>query len=240
MTATPLDVFFAEMAELLAGRRTAAQCEAVLGPSASGTARLGVYTKLVDRQQRGALESLFRATLIAADTWDLPRSESLRAGYLVAFPPKHWAPSVVAAPFADYLAHNGAPADVVELADFARTRFDVLRAPATDGIEGLAVRHYTHSVHTFTQRVEREGLASGRPVAEPATLILGRHRTSADFVLVTPTLAMMIALQLAEDGSWSPELPPVDPADVREAAASLFAHGLVSELALKKIQAVAR
>ncbi len=239
MTATPLAVFFAEMAELLAGRTTAAQCEAVLGTSPSGTARLGVYVKLVDRQQRGALESLFRAALVAAASWDPRRAEALCTGYLAAFPPAHWAPSIVAAPFADYVADHGAPADIVELADFARTRFDVLRAPATDGLEGLAVRHYTYSVHTFTHQVERERLASGRPSAEPATLILGRHRTTADFVVVTPTLAMMIALQLAEEGAWSPELPPIERRDVREAAAALVAHGLLPEAVLARIQEVA-
>lgn len=239
MTATPLAVFFAEMAELLAGRKTAAQCEAILGPSPSGTLRLGVYAKLVDRQQRGALESLFRAALVAADSWDPRRSEALRAGYLSTFPPTHWAPSVVAAPFADYLIANGAPADVVELADFARARFEVLRAPVSDNLDGLAVRHYTHAVHTFTHRVEREGLATGRPASEATTLILGRHRESADFVVITPTLAMMVALQLAEERSWSPELPAVDRADVREAAASLFGHGLLSEVVLANIREVA-
>ncbi|MEO7091934.1 MAG: hypothetical protein ABI175_01710, partial [Polyangiales bacterium] len=233
-------MFFAEMGELLAGRKTAAQCEAVLGPSPSGTMRLAVYAKLVDRQQRGALASLFRAALVAADSWDPRRSEELRAGYLSTFPPAHWAPSVVAAPFADYLIANGAPADVIELADFARTRFEVLRAPASDGIDGLAVRHYTHAIHTFTHQVERAGLTSGRPTSEATTLILGRHRETADFVVITPTLAMMVALQLAEERSWSPELPTVERCDVRDAAAALFAHGLLSEVALANIRLVAK
>ena len=70
MSTVGLDVFFAEMAELLAGRRTAAQCEAVLGPSPSGTSRFGVYATLVDRQQRAALDSLYRAALVAATAWD--------------------------------------------------------------------------------------------------------------------------------------------------------------------------
>lgn len=239
MTAAPLSVFFAEMAELLAGRRTAAQCEAILGPSPSGTDRFGVYTKLVDRQQRGALEALFRATLVAADSWDSGRSEILRTEFLSAFPPAHWSPSVVAAPFADYLASHGAPDDLAELADFARTRLDVLRAPAGDGLDALAVRHYTHAVHVFTQRVEREGLTSGRPERAASTLILGRHRETADFVVVIPTLAMLVALQLAEDGAWSPDLPPVDRVNVREAAAELFDLGLLPEAALARIRTVA-
>jgi hypothetical protein len=240
MTTTPLAVFFTEMAELLAGRRTAAQCEEVLGPSASGTARLGVYRTLVDRQQRGALASLYRAALVAADTWDPRRSEVLRSGYLSAFPPSHWSPSTVAAPFADYLTANGAPDDVIELADFARTRLEVLRAPPTPDLAGLAVRHYTHAVHVFTQQVEREGLTSGRPRPDPSTLILGRHRETADFVQVSPTLAMLVALQLAEAGAWSPTLPPVERSDVRDAAALLFEHGVLPEIVLARIRAVAR
>ena len=239
MTTTPLVRFFAEMAELLAGRRSAAECEQVLGPSPSGTARFAMYRKLVDRQQRGALESLYRAVLVAADTWDPRRSESLRAEFLSAFPPAHWSPSTVAAPFADFLIASAAPVDLVELADFARTRLDVLRAAARDDVAALAVRHYTHAVHEFTLQVEREGLTAGRPRSGPTTVVLGRHRETADLVLVTPTLATLVALQLSEEGEWSAELPPVERSDVRGAAELLFEQGLIPEAVLTRIRRVA-
>ena len=236
MTAIPLDTFFAEMAELLAGRRTAAECEAVLGRSTSGTARFGVYAKLVDRQQRAAIESLFRATLVAASAWDADRCEALRAGFLRETPPAHWSPTVVAAPFADYLEAHGAPSDVVELADFARTRAEVLRAPQTEGIGGLAVRHYTHAVREFTLAVESGQLTAGRPATTSTTWLLGRHRETAALVLLVPSLATLVALQVVDDGGWSAELPPVDRDDVHAVASFLVEQGLLSPSSLATVR----
>lgn len=231
-----LDAFFAEMAELLAGRRTAAQCEAVLGRSPSGTERFGIYAKLVDRQQQGALESLYRATLVASASWDRARTKELREGYLRAEPPAHWSPTVVAAPFADYLEAHGAPVDVIELADYARTRHDVLRAPVSEGIGGLAVRHYTHAVHEFTIAVER-GEHTGRPEATPSTWLFGRDR-AAKLVMVVPSLAMLVALQLVEDKAWSAELPPVERTEVTAAVDFLLAHELLSEVVVGRLRAL--
>ncbi|CAN5855609.1 hypothetical protein BH11MYX3_BH11MYX3_19820 [soil metagenome] len=238
MTPVALDVFFAEMAELLAGRRTPAQCEAVLGPSSSGTARLGIYTKLVERQQQGAIESLYRATLVAAGSWNRARTDELRARYLREAPPAHWSPTVVAAPFADYLEAHGAPADVVELADYARTRHDVLRAPDSEGIAGLAVRHYTYGVHEFTGAVERGERTSGRPEARSSTWLFGRHRTTAKLVMIVPSLAMLVALQLVEERAWCADLPPVTRSDVAAAASILADQLLLSEVALGHLRAL--
>ena len=232
MSAVGLDVFFAQMAELLAGRRTAAQCESVLGPSPSGTSRFGVYATLVDRQQRAALDSLYRAALVAAMAWDRSRAEELRAGFLRTAPPEHWSPTVVAAPFADYLEAHGAPTDVIELADFSRTRHEVLRAPASDGIGGLAVRHYTHGVRDFTSAVERGERATGRPEAVPSTWLFGRHRETANLVLVIPSLPVLVALQILDDGAWSPGLPAVERTEVANALAFLYEQGLLSKVAV--------
>lgn len=231
----PLDVFFAEMAELLAGRRSPAECEAVLGPSPSGTARLGIYATLVDRQQQAALEALYRATLVAARSWDREACAELCAGYLRAAPPSHWAPAVVAAPFSDYLEPHGAPTDVVELADFARTRYEVLSAPAGDRGADLAVRHYTHAVREFTFAVEHEHRASGRPDAVASTWLFGRHRDTADLVLITPSLATLIVAHVLAEG-WSPDLPPIAPGAFHEAAAFLHTSGLISATAVAALR----
>ncbi len=231
-----LDTFFAEMAELLAGRRTAAQCESVLGPSPSGTDRFGIYAKLVDRQQQGALESLYRAALVASASWDRARTDELRAGFLRSSPPAHWSPAAVAAPFADYLEAHGAPTDVIELADFARTRHDVLRAPASDGIAGLAVRHYTHDVHGFIVAVERGERTTGRPAVVPSTWLFGRHRVTAKLVLVVPSLAVLVALLLVEDQAWSTDLPAIDRTEVATAIGFLAEQALLSERTLDRLR----
>ncbi len=231
-----LDTFFAEMAELLAGRKTAAQCETVLGRSPSGTERFGVYAKLVDRQQQGALESLYRAALVASASWHRARTGEMRAGYLQTEAPAHWSPTVVALRFADYLEAHDAPTDVVELADYARTRHEVLRAPASDGIGGLAVRHYTHAVHEFTLAVERGDTTAGRPAAAPSTWLFGRHRDTAKLVMVVPSLAILVALQLVEEPVWSTELPQVDRGEVAAALAFLEEHALLSQIALHRVR----
>ena len=238
MTPVTLDVFFAEMAELLSGRRTAAQCETVLGRSPSGTDQFGVYAKLVDRQQQGAIASLYGAALVAAASWNRSRADELRAGYLREAPPSHWSPTAVAAPFADYLETHGAPVDVIELADYARTRHEVLRAPVSDGIAGLAVRHYTYAVHEFTVAVERGEQVAGRPSATPSTWLFGRHRETAKLVMVVPSLATLVALQLVEDGAWSADLPAIERTDVATAVGFLDEHGLLSQVAIGRLRAL--
>lgn len=237
MSEVSLETFFAEMAELLAGRRSPAACEQVLGRSRSGTERFGVYAKLVARQHQAALDALYRATFVAAMTWDRERCARLREGFLHDCPPAHWSPVEVAAPFADYLVAHEVPDDLVELADFARTRSDVLRATHHEGLEGLAVRHYTHAVCEFTLAVEREGLAAGRPVPSATTWLLGRHRETAELVLVTPSLAALVALQIVHEGSWSTALPRVPPVEVGQAAERLNAEGLLSRSAVAIVRA---
>ncbi len=236
MTTTSLDVFFAEMAELLAGRKTAAQCEAVLGPSPSGSERFGVYATLVERQQRGAIDSFFRAAIVAATSWDHQRCNDLRRAFLQAQPPMHWSPSTVALPFADYLELHNAPIDVIELADFARTRHQVLVAPLDDGIAGLAVRHYSHAVKEFTVGVELGEIVAGRPAATPATWLFGRHRVHANLILVSPSLPALVAIQLIEDQAWTAELPAVDRTLVASETLFLAAQGLLSEAAVAMVR----
>jgi hypothetical protein len=237
VTAVALEGFFAEMSALLSGQRSAAACEAVLGPSPSGTERLALYVKLVERQHQAALDSLFRAALVAAATWDRARTNELRASFFRAVPPAHWSPATVAAPFAAYLAAQGAPADVVELADFALVRHEVLRAPLSDAVDGLAVRHYTHAVREFTLGVDTGEITAGRPAPTASTWLLARHRATAELVLIVPSLATLVALQVIADGAWSPELPPVARSEVAEAAQFLFAQGVLAERGVEIVRA---
>jgi len=236
VTAIPLDDFFAQMEALLANRIDAATCEQVLGRSPSGTERFGLYVKLVDRQQQAALTGLFRATLVAAATWDRARSDELRAGFLRAHPPAHWSPTACVAPFADYLEHHGAPADVIELADFARTRHDVLRAPAGDAA-GLAVRHYVHAVHEFTVAVERGEIDAGRPRPCPSTWLFGRDQISTRLVMVRPSVPLLVALYSLEHGAPAEGMPAVEPDDLARAVEFLDEQRLLSASALDRLRA---
>lgn len=235
MTAVPLDQFFAQMAELLAGRTDAASCERVLGRSPSGTERFGLYATLVDRQQRAALRSLYRAALVAATAWDRDRTDELCARYLREHPPGHWSPTACAAPFADFIELHGAPPDVIELADYARTRHDVLRAPAGTGTSSLAVRHYSHAVHEFTVAIERGEIETGRPAPTPSTWLFGRDQETAKLVMLVPTLPILVALHRLEHGA----VPTITiaPTDLARAVQFLGDHRLLSTEALDRLRA---
>lgn len=236
MSHVPLNDFLAQMAAMLAGQQSAAQCEAAIGTSPSGTARFAVYRTLVERQHRGVLESFFHGAMVAARSWDAARCERLQLDFMQAYPPTGWAPIPMVLPFADFVESYGAPTDVIELADFARARHDVMSAAPSDGIEGLAVRHYSHAIGEFINDVERDKTATGRPRPEPTVVLLGRNRHSSSLVLVSPSLPTLVALQLVEDRVWSDELPVVDHAHVAHEAAFLYDHGLLSAAALAVIQ----
>jgi hypothetical protein len=236
MSRISLDDFFATMATMLDGKQSAKQCESIIGPSASGTERLGVYATLVDRQQIGAVESMFRAALVACRSWDAAKAHQLLRGFLTEHPPTHWSPAQVALPFAEYLKSHDAPTDIVELADFAMTRHHVLQAATSDGIDGLAVHYYTHAVREFTLAIESGEVSSGRPAAMACTWLLGRHRQTDALTVISPSLPLLVALQLVTDGHWSTELPDVDKNSVHAEAEFLAAQGLLSDTALAVIR----
>lgn len=228
---TSLESFFATMGALMEGSISAEQCEARLGPSASGTARLALYPRLVARQATSALDAMFAAARIAGLAWDADGYRALQAGYLAAHPPRSWSPSEVVVGFADYLEAHGAPRDIVELADYARVCRQVLAAPASDGTAGLAVVHYQHAVREFALGIKAGSIAEGRPAARPTTWILGRHCETQRLVAVTPSVPALVALQVLTDGTWSGGLPAVERSHVRLEAAALVRLGVLAPTA---------
>lgn len=226
-----LESFFTAMGALLDGTLSAAECEARLGASASGTARLALYPRLVARQATGALDALFAAARIAGLTWDADGYRALQAGYLAAHPPRSWSPSEVALGFVDYLGAHGAPKDIVELADYARTCHHVLAAPPCDGTAHLAVVQYLHAVREFALAVKAGTLTAGRPEPRPTTWLLGRHRDTQRLVALTPSVPALVALQLVTDGAWTDGLLVVERAHVRAEAAALVRLGFLAPAA---------
>jgi hypothetical protein len=222
----PLDDFFAHMAGLLTGARTVEQCQAVLGASPSGSERFAVYVELVDRQFRGAIESFFRAALTACRTWDNNACAKIVDDFVAAHRPQTWSPIAAALPLAEFFQRNGAPQDVNELADFACTRHAVQTAPP--GVEGIAIRSYAHDVSEFVRAVDEGRDAQGRPAAKPTTIVLGRHRETSALVLLHPSLATLVALQLLADRRWTEDLPIVDKREVATQAQFLAEQGLIA------------
>lgn len=227
-----LDTFIREFAAMLDGQKSPRAVEAVLGPSASGTARLGLYFTLVERQQRGVLDAFYSAVKVADGASRKPRFERWRDAFLAKHPPSHWAPARSAEHFSTFLERGGAGVALVELADFAWTRHLVLHAPLADDGSALAVRHYTHAVRAFTLEVERDGRTSGAPAARAETWLLGRSRSTNTLLALTPSVAALVVLQVLEDRAWSAELPQLPRADVIAEARALEQQGLLSSAAV--------
>lgn len=233
MKPVPLDLFLEQMQAHLDGRRTAAEVEQVVGCSASGTARLALYRTLVDRQQQGVLDQFYAAVRVAAQTMRAGHFERLRDGYLAAHPPSHWAPARAAEHFAGFLEPRGVHPALIELADFAWARHVVLH----DATRAIAVRHYTHAVRQFTHQVEHEALRSGVPERAPETWLLGRARPTESLVVLTPSVAALLVLQLLDDGVWPEGVERLRPEVVLAEADALIAQGLLEEGARAKVAA---
>jgi hypothetical protein len=230
-----LDVFLAHMAAMLDGCTSARAVEVELGPSASGTARLALYATLVARQQQGVIDEFYAAVRVASGR----RFVGYRDAYLRAHPPSHWAPARAAEHFAAFLEAQGAAAELIELADFAWVRHLVLHAPVNGDGSCLTVRHYSHAVRAFTQAVERgtaEGV--GRPVPMPETWLMGRSLETAAFVVVEPSLAALVVVEVLSAGAWSVELPQLASGDLVNEAAHLERLGLLSAAAVTRFKAL--
>lgn len=228
MTPAPLDAFLKQMAALLDGRASAAEVERALGKSASGTARLSLYPRLVARQQRAAIDAFQQAAKVACDALAPGRFAPLRDAFLRHHPPASWAPARANAHFGRFLAEGKAPGAVVELADYAWARYEVLHQdPAA-----FAVRHYTHRVRDFAHQVEHEHLRKGTPAVGEQTLLLGRTFDTADLVVLTPSLAALVAVALLEARGNAAGLPAVAAADVVREAGHLHRLRLLSAAAV--------
>ena len=179
-----LQAFFAHAGPFLVrGEGTAEDVEAVLGPSPSGTARLALYAKLVERQQREALESLFPATRRALDHVAPQAFRELSARFARSRRSATAHPGGLGAPFVAFLADPahaawiaehaaGAAPWCAELADFERVRYELATSdlPILDVFDPvLATRRYAHAVH-------RTSDAAPIPSATPVSLMLVRDR----------------------------------------------------------------
>lgn len=192
--------FFAAMEPFLLGERSAEDVLAQLGPSPSGSRRFALHAELVARQRRSVIDHFYRAVAAAAASPAL--FARLRDDYLRAHPPSHWSPSEAARAFPEFLSsRDDATGPLRALADFAWVRFAAMHAPHEDGSIGLDaalfVRHYDHDVRSFSDEVERLGRTPAQLSATPRTLLVTRHRREGTLVVVTPSLASLVALAAA-------------------------------------------
>jgi hypothetical protein len=224
-----LATFFAEMDPFLRGERSAEEVLARLGPSSSGVQRFALYAELVRRQRRGIIDHFYRAVAAAAEAEDAGLFGRLRDAYLQLHPPAHWTPNEAARAFPGFLAAQvTASPQLVSLADYAWARFSVMHAehrPGDLGVdEAILVRHYEWDVATYSDAVER-GMGDVELGTTPRTLLLGRHRGAATLVVLTPSVAALVAMAVAS-GRRAAFPESLTAAMVEEEARALEARGL--------------
>ncbi len=227
-----LAAFFAEMDPFLRGERSAEDVLARLGPSSSGIGRFALYAELVRRQRGGIIDHFYRPVAAAAEAKEKGLFGRLRDAYLRQYPPTHWTPNEAARAFPGFLAEQPVvDAQLVALADYAWARFSVMHAahrPGELGVDdAILVRHYAWDVAAYSDAVEH-GTGEAALDATPRTLLLGRHRRASTLVVLTPSLAALIAMAVAS--GRRPALPAgLTASVVEEEARDLEARGLFPE-----------
>jgi hypothetical protein len=236
----PLDGFFAALGPFLAGQSTAADVEARLGASPSGSRRLALYQKLVARQRALLLSSLFPGVRSLAQQLDAGLWEELVDAFSAEHPPTHWDPNRFGEPFGDFIAarrEKGAklPAYLEELADYYWVEYHVMVAPRPTPDDGvgldhtLCVRHYTHDVRGFALAFSR-GESPPPPEARSQPLVLCRSRTTEQLFVLHATAAAFAVLgrRTGPDPLAGRVLPGLDPATLQAVERELVAWGVLA------------
>lgn len=200
---TELGTFFEAMDALLSGREGACFVEARIGPSPSGTARLGFYAELVRRQRAQLLDALFPGVARAANAHRRGLWGALADGYTSAHPPRHWEPNAFGAHLADYLEalalrEAAVPRYLAEIADLEYLEWLVTVAPRTSevplGDETMHVRRYEHDVVAYLEHAF-VGCGPARPPREaPTTIVVCRTRTTDERFLLRVSAAALAAI----------------------------------------------
>ncbi len=236
-----IDAYLEIMHGYLAGqadeRATADLLErAGFAPTPTATT-FGVYRELVTRQWRAVLDHFFRAarTFALANaqpgeaTW-----EELTLAFHRDHPPTQGNPNAFCLPFGAYLEERGCAAPMVELVDFAITRYRAMHAAhgPTVVVEGdVWPRSYAFDVVSFSRAAEA-GEDRCVLAANPTTVLIGRSRRTGTLRVIRASLGALVALSEADGGGHAStpaaELPAgLTRALVEQERAVLTAEGLL-------------
>ncbi|NOU30735.1 MAG: hypothetical protein HOO96_22780 [Polyangiaceae bacterium] len=182
-----------------------------VAPSSSPST-FGVYRELVTRQWRAVLDHFFRAArafALASSRTDDPTWDELALAFHQAHPPTEGNPNVFCLPFAAYLEARGCGAELVELADFAVTRYramHVAHGPTPVVEADVFARTYGFDVVSFSRAAEA-GEAGCLLAAVPTTVVIGRSRRTGALRVVRASLGALVALSEADGSASSDQLP---------------------------------
>lgn len=228
--------FFNAFAPMLELKANAEDVEQTLGPSPSGTKRLGFYGVLARRNRFIALRQVCPALRYATLALGPKIWEELVTRYALAHPPDHPDPNRFAARLSDFiaaerLAGQAYPVYLEELADFELTEWTVgvvdfeptIDDPGLD--RTIHVRHYAHDIPAFVRQF-REGAAPHAPTDEPHAVIIYRDVSSQWARSFFPTPLGLAAL--AQRAGRTLAIPDAMLPAVQAAEAELERHGILA------------
>jgi Putative DNA-binding domain len=198
VSSSSLHPFFEEFIPYVMGERSYRDLEARLGPSPSGQLGMRVYSGVVLKNLKVALDAMYPAVKRAAEAARPGLWTQVAASFLAAHPPRHADPNKCGEPLADFLAQRRAAGDSLpvfleELADYESIRFRTVTARSSGPERTVFVRHYSHAVSAYAAP-DAEKTPSGIPVAAPVTLVVYRSTVSLKARVLTPSKAQLLAL----------------------------------------------
>jgi hypothetical protein len=202
MTGADLSVFFDEVIPYVMGERSAAEIEASLGPSATGTRHLEVYAGVVRTNIESAMASVYSAVKHAADAIHAGLWQRLTNEFFATWPPRHFDPNLCGEPMASFLRSRrytdmDVPAFLEELADYEWTCFRAATASQTGFDHSLFVRRYDHAIPDYVRALESDHPTSV-PAPEAVTVIVFRSVKTQRVEVLHPTKAQLLALAQRE------------------------------------------
>lgn len=227
-----LSAFFQEVPRFLAGEQSAADLEAALGSSPSGTEALGFYRTLMERNAFKLLREIFpgvRALLVAQDPDLWTR---LVLDFSRKHPCGHWNPNLFGEPFSDFLREAGDavhPA-AAEVADYHYIQYLVSaaqRRPDDDGWDRtIFIRQYTHAVSAYVAGLGQGPGPDEPPEPKPTIVLVYRGLHSEQVHWLHPTPPQLAAVARRRGLPLPPALRELPPKIVDDAAAQLVDYGL--------------
>lgn len=232
-----LEAFFDAMGPMLRGQASPREVETQLATeSPSGTANLGFYATLAERNHFKILRDLFGPIRTLALRLDPALWPALVRDYTRKHPATHWDPNRFGALFSDYLAQRreadpAFPAVFEELADYFYTRYRVFSCPddVGDGFDQrLFVRQYTHAVPDVPDALASDpDLQRFEP--SPTLVLIYRPLHETDVRLFHPTVVGLAALARRRGlESMPPVFEALSPQAIDNAESELVRHGVLA------------
>jgi len=234
-----LDEFFAAALPYVQGKLAPEAMVDKLGPSATGTKRLGIYPWILKWDNRGILNRIFTAARTATERYKLGLWDRWMDEYQEMYPPKEWRITKYGQHLFDYVRRQREERDceqpycLEELVDVAYTRAEAMNAvPSASGDNEIDstifVRQYTHESPQFVQALN-DNPDTPSPERNQTVVIIYRSLHTLRPRFFYPNMGALLAL--ARRTNTAPELrqqfSSVTDDMIEQGEALLIEHGVV-------------